>query len=1087
MFSHQTHPAKIRATLIVGFVSLSVSSVSAATFDVPSDHCSSGDGWVDEASLNMPRSLLRGAGVDQFGNIYVVGGRVSWFPSVATATVEKYDGTDWTFVAPMATPRERHIVVTSGHFIYAIGGDNVIEEFTSVERYNPSNDTWCVECVPDLPEVRSFAAGAVDLQGRIYVIGGNTATSSFSASVLRFDPTNPSAGWVEMAPLNVGRMLFGSASTDLQGRVYAISGRNGSGELATVERFDPSNPDAGWTIMADLPSPLGESGSAVTGADGMIYVAGGWLPGYTSRVLRYDPITNIWTDWCPLGQPRNNMGLVARQDGLIFAIGGDACCPAAQTVVESLPTSPLPGTDCGNGVVDFGEECDDGNYVDGDGCDSLCQVESVLCEWVGPTPPRAKMGSSYDIHGTVDRSETGVVWELNELKLEHSGTFNWNPEFIDYIWFDGTKYAPSEATPGFIGVTGFVPSTIGGSTELPFEVYHQWHWIEPWSEERIIGKLALFGCSFVPGANIGCLSIEIALLADDVVNALDAVDSVTYEYQAACNDEIHSGFSTVEVKVSPYKKIALATSLLHSTAGTIATAAALVLEDTIAFAPLALPLFISEAILIGTSEGLYALADDPPENDFMMIALPQDFAIDAIMADVAPEFHEVSLKMLEYGSLVVALKQSVERHTAAIIARDGLWEDRQLAAVRHYATQASLSLTEVAAFWEVNMPPMPSLTEGEIDQILQAFGDEGLPDVEVLILAEFGFTPEMIDGVAKAIATMDREFFTLGSEFPELLAYSAAGLEEVAGLLPPPAEDDSDADANPDGKDNCPDVFNPAQEDRDADGIGDACDNCPTVSNSEQSDTDWDGVGDACDACLGINDAKIEMGDEDTDDDHDNDGEDVDGDDKDKNKIKIKGSFQGVVAIDLDADDVTYSIDDGNGHIFSYLISAGSFEVKGGSNSQKFKFHSEMVNGAEIEAKFDFRKCKFNFEAKGVEGTEQIVGAEVTITLQIGPNIGKEVLTMANKEDHLKYKAHPKLDCCDDGDSDDDDSDEVEERGGDSDSDDIIADDQSSKQSLELIAQDAVGSVACGAFSPVMLLPFFGSMLLMRGRKRQIR
>jgi len=31
---------------------------------------------------------------------------------------------------------------------------------------------------------------------------------------------------------------------------------------------------------------------------------------------------------------------------------------------------------CGNGVVDKGEECDDGDYVDGDGCDHLCKLET---------------------------------------------------------------------------------------------------------------------------------------------------------------------------------------------------------------------------------------------------------------------------------------------------------------------------------------------------------------------------------------------------------------------------------------------------------------------------------------------------------------------------------------------------------------------------------------------------------------------------------------------------------------------------------------------------------------------------------------
>ena len=36
---------------------------------------------------------------------------------------------------------------------------------------------------------------------------------------------------------------------------------------------------------------------------------------------------------------------------------------------------------CANGVLDDSEECDDGNFSDGDGCDALCRVEDhYMCE-----------------------------------------------------------------------------------------------------------------------------------------------------------------------------------------------------------------------------------------------------------------------------------------------------------------------------------------------------------------------------------------------------------------------------------------------------------------------------------------------------------------------------------------------------------------------------------------------------------------------------------------------------------------------------------------------------------------------------------
>lgn len=36
-----------------------------------------------------------------------------------------------------------------------------------------------------------------------------------------------------------------------------------------------------------------------------------------------------------------------------------------------------PGVVCGDGIVDFPEMCDDGNLVNGDGCDNMCQIANV--------------------------------------------------------------------------------------------------------------------------------------------------------------------------------------------------------------------------------------------------------------------------------------------------------------------------------------------------------------------------------------------------------------------------------------------------------------------------------------------------------------------------------------------------------------------------------------------------------------------------------------------------------------------------------------------------------------------------------------
>ena len=45
---------------------------------------------------------------------------------------------------------------------------------------------------------------------------------------------------------------------------------------------------------------------------------------------------------------------------------------SSATSTSSSPTSP----GCGNGLLDAGEECDDSNWNDGDGCDDLCRIET---------------------------------------------------------------------------------------------------------------------------------------------------------------------------------------------------------------------------------------------------------------------------------------------------------------------------------------------------------------------------------------------------------------------------------------------------------------------------------------------------------------------------------------------------------------------------------------------------------------------------------------------------------------------------------------------------------------------------------------
>ena len=60
---------------------------------------------------------------------------------------------------------------------------------------------------------------------------------------------------------------------------------------------------------------------------------------------------------------------------LLKLVGQRADCLAAAVYVQNAVFCPLPV--CGNGMQEVGEQCDDGNLVDGDGCSSHCTLESA--------------------------------------------------------------------------------------------------------------------------------------------------------------------------------------------------------------------------------------------------------------------------------------------------------------------------------------------------------------------------------------------------------------------------------------------------------------------------------------------------------------------------------------------------------------------------------------------------------------------------------------------------------------------------------------------------------------------------------------
>ncbi|WP_455903663.1 DUF4215 domain-containing protein [Microbacterium sp.] len=159
------------------------------------------------------------------------------------------------------------------------------------------------------------------------------------------------------------------------------------------------------------------------------------------------------------------------------------------------------------------------------------------------------------------------------------------------------------------------------------------------------------------------------------------------------------------------------------------------------------------------------------------------------------------------------------------------------------------------------------ICEGEPSSCSDDVDGDGLTNTEEGTLGTDPRNPDTDgDGVCDGPSTPNAVVCTAGSDNCPLDANS--GQEDSYGGIAGDVCDDADGDSVLDVDDNCPETANNLQEDGDVDGFGDVCDvcpadpdndadddmfcadtdNCPLIDN-DQTDTDGDGAGDVCDVC----------------------------------------------------------------------------------------------------------------------------------------------------------------------------------------------------------------------------------------------
>jgi len=100
--------------------------------------------------------------------------------------------------------------------------------------------------------------------------------------------------------------------------------------------------------------------------------------------------------------------------------------PLETPVNENASTTTI--VDCGNSLIEENEQCDDGNLIDGDGCNSTCKIEIIV-----PNDVATGMDLSFSDN---ERPVVQAVWEMNQA-------VSTSDQGQDDSLADGAQFMPS--------------------------------------------------------------------------------------------------------------------------------------------------------------------------------------------------------------------------------------------------------------------------------------------------------------------------------------------------------------------------------------------------------------------------------------------------------------------------------------------------------------------------------------------------------------------------------------------------------------------------------------------------------------------
>ncbi|MCC4622171.1 kelch repeat-containing protein [Xanthomonas cassavae CFBP 4642] len=281
--------------------------------------------WQALTTRNKPHARHENSMVAIGDRLYLIGGRDQRPLEIFDTRTRRWSQGS----APPLMVSHAQAVVSSGklYFVGGFTGDHPEEtSLSNLLIYDPQTDRWQVG--PEIPKQRRRgAAGAVEHDGVLYLVGGNTRghMSGYVPWLDAFDTRTQQ--WTQLADAPHARDHFHAVVID--GKLYAAGGRRSAHESGntlaqTIPEVDVYDIGRGTWSVAPAALPTQRAGTAAIARDGRLLVIGGESMRQVEahdEVEAYDPHAGTWTTLAALPKGRHGTQ-VAAVDGTAYLAAG---------------------------------------------------------------------------------------------------------------------------------------------------------------------------------------------------------------------------------------------------------------------------------------------------------------------------------------------------------------------------------------------------------------------------------------------------------------------------------------------------------------------------------------------------------------------------------------------------------------------------------------------------------------------------------------------------------------------------------------------------------------------------------------------